>query len=853
MQRFVAFLWIGLCLANQTFGYSGGTGEPSNPYQIATSEDLIALGQDPNDYDKHFILTADINLSGYTFDRALIAPRYDQVFSGFFNGCGHIISHLTIQEGSTLGLFGHCASSATIANLGLEDVEINVNPNASNIGGLVGHNSGMVIACYSTGILSGRYYVGGLVGYNTGTIVSSYSAGTVMGTYAIGGLVGDQYSGVIVNSYSAVGVTGGNQVGGLVGYNYNGTVFSSFWDVESSGQSTSAGGVGLTTDEMQSIATYTNAGWDLVEETADGTCNFWVVHEGDYPSLAIFSGYSPVELHGSGTQEDPYLLTDVYELGSVWYRPWAHYRLDSDIDLAGISWNSAVIPDFAGSFDGNGYVIRHLCMGGYWNLGLFGYCRPQASIVDLGLEEVEVIGEPNSVDVGGLVGINSGTVISCYITGAVSGSEVVGCLAGYNMGLIISSYIAGAANGIEDVGGLVGYNGGSIISSYSTEVVSGANRVGGFVGYNRGMVTSCYSTADANSINRVGGFVGSNNGSITSCYSTGAANGTDVVGGFVAVNSGWVNVCYWDIETSGQATSADGFGLSTTKMKASQTYIDAGWDLVNESTHGTCNYWVIENQEYPQLAVFSGWDPLEPYGRGTVDDPYLITDTNELGTIWYRPQAHYSLETDLDLSGIDWNSAVIPAFNGYLEGQSHVIDGLQISGGGFLGLVGECLSTATIANLDLEAVEVNGVGDYIGGLAGRNEGVVTSCTCSGYINGDDNIGGLLGRNLGTVTSCYTNINVTGDRSSSRYVGGLVGYNIGKITSSSSDGDISGKTNVGGLAGRNNDLITASDSNAVVNGIDEVGGLVGYNNTTIMQCYSTGDVSGNGNCRWPRRI
>ena len=39
--------------------YSGGTGEPNDPYQIATAEDLMLLGDSPEDYDKHFALTTD--------------------------------------------------------------------------------------------------------------------------------------------------------------------------------------------------------------------------------------------------------------------------------------------------------------------------------------------------------------------------------------------------------------------------------------------------------------------------------------------------------------------------------------------------------------------------------------------------------------------------------------------------------------------------------------------------------------------------------------------------------------------------------------------------------------------------
>ena len=43
--------------------YSGGSGEPNNPYQIASAEDIITLGQTPEDYNKNFILTEDIDMA----------------------------------------------------------------------------------------------------------------------------------------------------------------------------------------------------------------------------------------------------------------------------------------------------------------------------------------------------------------------------------------------------------------------------------------------------------------------------------------------------------------------------------------------------------------------------------------------------------------------------------------------------------------------------------------------------------------------------------------------------------------------------------------------------------------------
>ena len=69
-------------VSTATAKYSGGSGTAQDPYQIATAADLISLGETPADYDKHFLLTADIdldpNLPGRkVFDKAVIAPDMD--------------------------------------------------------------------------------------------------------------------------------------------------------------------------------------------------------------------------------------------------------------------------------------------------------------------------------------------------------------------------------------------------------------------------------------------------------------------------------------------------------------------------------------------------------------------------------------------------------------------------------------------------------------------------------------------------------------------------------------------------------------------------------------------------------
>jgi hypothetical protein len=158
--------------------YHGGTGEPNDPYRIATAQDLMLLGETPEDYDKHFILTADIdldpNLPGRkVFDRAVIAPDTNDVesdfqgtpFRGFFDGNDHNISHMTIKGDSYLGLFGRLGSGAIISNLGLEAVD--VNGTGIIVGGLVGWNEyGSIAVSYCDGTVTGNYHAGGLAGLN---------------------------------------------------------------------------------------------------------------------------------------------------------------------------------------------------------------------------------------------------------------------------------------------------------------------------------------------------------------------------------------------------------------------------------------------------------------------------------------------------------------------------------------------------------------------------------------------------------------------------------------------------------------------------------------------------------------
>jgi hypothetical protein len=607
--------------------YSGGTGEPNDPYQIATAADLIALGETPQDYDKHFILTADIDLYPHlpgrkVFDKAVIAPRVgDDIinplgtdFTGNFDGKGHTIKNLTISGGTGgfLGLFGQVWGGGRIHNVCLENADIK-------------------------------------------------------------------------------GASGSSCLGGLVGCNVGDTLSDCFWNVETSALSESDGGIGLTTAQMRDPNTFVRAGWDFVDIPDDSggiwaqpmgggfPILWWQLPESQRPPLPSFSG-------GTGQPDDPYLISTAGALNRIGGNPRllkAHFKLIADIDLKDVEFlviGSGVFP-FTGVFDGNGHTISGFTQistdTGYG--GLFAYIDGlNAAVKNLGLIAPHVETE-TAWDVGALVGrLDEGTITNCYVQdGNVSGRSyrsgqedkiygglsTAGGLVGASMGTMIDCRATCSVFGSRSAGGLAGMSDGTIINCTSSGNVSGNTCVGGLLGTNEanGEVAGCSSTGNVLAIYlfteapskvlghwqtepkglRAGGLVGDNTGRIVnSCargdvsgsdiaggvvgsngyiqrwdvyyeapgeiinsYSTGAVSGTSDVGGLVGLHEvGSVTACFWDTETSGQVTSAAGTDKTTAQMQTARTFLNAGWDFVGETDNGTEDiWWIEEGKDYPRL------------------------------------------------------------------------------------------------------------------------------------------------------------------------------------------------------------------------------------------------------------
>jgi hypothetical protein len=638
--------------------YAGGTGEQGDPYQIATAAYLIGLGNEPNDYAKCFILTADIDLDpnlpgNRVFDRAVIAHSPGHMssfrgtaFSGEFDGNAHVISRLTIKGDGYLGLFGALTYGASVRNLGLADV--NITGSWDYVGGLGGENGGSVAQCYSTGSVSGRYVVGGLLGAHTyANVVSCCCSGSVSGEGTVGGLVGGNSGGLVGQCYSVTRVIGLQGVGGLIGYANMGHVVASFWDIQASGQTSSAGGTGKTTPEMRDIATYLAAGWDFVDEIKNGTSQLWQMPtEGGYPLLAIFVGHRLPRLQGLGTPAVPYLISDALDLGALTYNSRsACYRLTDPIDLSGTSLHLPMVPVFGGTFDGNNVTISHLTITGDNYVGLFGKLSPGSCVKNLGVVDANIAGSGEYVGaIAGsngdyahwIVGINGedhqmlegGDIVSCHSTGKVhSDGGCVGGLVGFSYGGHLNRCSSGAeVSGYASVGGLVGDSGSDVDECRSCGAISAVSRAaGGFVGENKGSLLRCYSTGSVSGVlSEGGGLVGCNLSTVTECYSTATVSGTSnggligrnmaggsrrsTLSGIVSAAAEYVTSSFWDIQASGRTMSDGGTGKTTAAMKMAKTFTDAGWDFVEETKNGTEDiWWIDEGKDYPHLS----WEKSE--------------------------------------------------------------------------------------------------------------------------------------------------------------------------------------------------------------------------------------------------
>ncbi len=529
----------------------------------------------------------------------------------------------------------------------------------------------------------------------------------------------------------------------------------------------------------------------------------------DTTTTIINSSIEEVAITGSGTQEDPYIITNKYQLSpnsinTIYSDLSAHYKLGNDIiftkeDFAqgayfydyGTNPSSGISgvyglgfepignwPDpFTGVFDGAGYSITGLYSeydGTFRNIiGLFGNIEG-ATIKNLNLVNVNIITESNvEMFTGGITGFaENSQIIDCSVSGNITGDSIVGGIAGEITG---TSSITGCTNGGTIVGSASPFLGTGNIYS---EVML---RVGGIVGSNiGGLIDNCV------------------NNETISAYGAGALHNSVGAGGGIAgyVASGIVQ----NSINNGEVTT------TTLSMSSYPLYVAlASGGIVGEGDVPTIinckNTAYIISYSSSSASVSSansggiiGKDSASDYGTGGT-----ITDCSNSGKIHVDTDQHV-LARGGGIAGSSDSSIQSCSNTGEIlvsaTSRERAVYGFAggIVGDGF-SLINSCYNTGNIYNwgyaLDLKPLpaedELFEMHLRTGGIAGSaHNATVTNCYNTGNLTvgnyQPDTVeqnesyvytGGIIGMLIsGNTFNCYNTGTLDSENPSGRIGGGV---------------------------------------------------------------------------------
>jgi hypothetical protein len=244
---------------------AAGDGTSSNPYQIATLENLAWLAQTNTVWTSYFIQTADIDASSTTTwyaGNGFLPIGEGSGFNGYYNGNGHVISGLYINRPSEdhRALFRTPGSNTIIQKLGLSNCTIK---GQNFIGGIASalFDNAQVSQCFVTGSVT-----------CTGQFVAGITA---------------LHQGKSINDCYFMGSLSGSAAGGIVSWNKFpiNRCYTTYHNIVDNQNGGSCNNCFSSLSSSTTVSKYTDAGWDFAGETTNGTEDIWAL------SPLVNSGY----------------------------------------------------------------------------------------------------------------------------------------------------------------------------------------------------------------------------------------------------------------------------------------------------------------------------------------------------------------------------------------------------------------------------------------------------------------------------------------------------------------------------------------------------------------------------------
>lgn len=279
------------------------------------------------------------------------------------------------------------------------------------------------------------------------------------------------------------------------------------------------------------------AGAGTVPSYDNNSIKYMVINYSDiyYNSLAEFYTlpFDNPQLQGSGTAEDPYIITTPVELDLVRNYPDAYFELGNDIDMSAFTGAGGKgflgIANFSGHFDGKNHYIKNILINSNGsNAGIFANIT--GSIQNLSVRNASFTLTGDEMYLGVIAGNMRGTIHNCHVETDMElmTDAKVGGISGDASNSVSQCSFAGNIHlsGEATTGGLVGQLNAkaTITNSTSSGSITGkSGEAGGLVGQtmNGAQIQNCYSSMDITAVSYAGGLVGNHRGYVDYAYSSG--------------------------------------------------------------------------------------------------------------------------------------------------------------------------------------------------------------------------------------------------------------------------------------------------------------------------------------------
>ncbi|MBP0984103.1 MAG: chitobiase/beta-hexosaminidase C-terminal domain-containing protein [Oscillospiraceae bacterium] len=689
------------------------------------------------------------------------------------------------------------------------------------VGGICGYSYGdqtKFTRVYNTSKITGTVqYIGGLFGKTESAVqyvTESYNTGEVDGTGAqgVGGIIGSCNRGTlpqsVKNCYNTGNITGANYVGGISGV--SGCINTS--SVEycfNTGKVTATGGsaYGLVSSGGEAHVTISNSYYD-VDVNPDMTIYNSDKIAKQMPTSAFESGKVAYLLQAGGGNWGQRISRDVFN------------TLDKHPVLTTGSTSSkyrvyyATYPEHVDYYHNhNSSAVCAICP----------FNPVQPSVID-GVYQISDSGEllwfsqyvNGTLDATGThpdakAVLKASFTINSDLLNKVNDNNTfnenewqpIGSNAAFTGSFDGQGHTISGLYYDNDTQGYIGLfakigSGGKVTNvGVNDSYFNGSDNVGGIAGQNAGEISNCFffkGTVTAASGTNVGDICGSNSSSVTNCYYL-AASETDSIDGTTAMSEGSF--------TSGEVA----YKLNDNPSEPVWGQLIRTDAFPVQIDNANTVYYGRKNPVYHNhTAEITYCDDCPSYfGAATAPSPnteneYEISNIDEL--YWFAKYvnsgntgAHAVLMQDIEVNQrvLDANgnliSDTIPywtpigtdsnPFTGSFDGQCFKISGLYVdSSADNIGLFGVIGSGGGVSNVGVIDSYFSG-NDYVGGIAGKNNGTITGCFSMSTVSATgSNIGGISGSG-GTVNhSFYLSDNDSGEtKTAEQFTNGDVAYNL----------------------------------------------------------------------------